>query len=85
MRPGSLIPAEMDAQEYRGLSLFSILPGAQAAPQMLEGLVRIARGIAASNGAVVQDEKGAALDAERLTQMRRSVQAYADAAGNGAS
>ena len=84
VRPGSLIPGEMDAQEFRGLSLFTILPGAQPAPQMLEGLVRIARGIASRNGAVVHDEQGALLDAERLTQMRRSVQAYADAAGNGA-
>lgn len=84
VRPGSLVPAEMDTQEFRGLSLFTILPGPQTAPQMLEGLVRIARGIAARNGAVVQDEQGATLDAERLTQLRRSVQAYADAAGNGA-
>jgi FtsZ-interacting cell division protein ZipA len=84
VRPGSLVPGEMDTQVFRGLSLFTILPGAQSPPQMLEGLVRIARGIAARNGAVVQDEQGASLDAERLTQLRRSVQAYADAAGNGA-
>jgi len=84
VRPGSLIPAEMETQEFRGLSLFTILPGAQDASHMLEGLVRIARALASRNGAVVQDEQGAPLDAERLTQLRRSVQAYADAAGNGA-
>jgi cell division protein ZipA len=83
VRPGSLIPAEMDTQEFRGLSLFTILPGALPAPKMLEALVRIARGVASLNGAVVHDEQGALLDAERLTQMRRSVQAYADASGNG--
>ena len=65
------------------MSLFTILPGAQPASRMLEELVRAARGIAARNDAVVQDEQGAVLDAERLTQLRRSVQAYADAAGNG--
>jgi len=79
VRPGSLVPEEMDAGHYRGLSVFSILPGPQPAMQMLDGLIRVARDIAGRNGATVQDEQGAVLDAERLTQLRRSVQAYADA------
>jgi FtsZ-interacting cell division protein ZipA len=79
VRPGSLVPEEMDASQYRGLSLFSILPGPLPAMQILEGLIRVARDIAARNEALVQDEQGAVLDAERLTQLRRSVQAYAEA------
>jgi len=79
VRPGSFIPEEMDAQQYRGLSVFTILPGPRAATLMLEGLVRVARDIASRSGAVVQDEQGAPLDAEHLTQLRRSVQAYAEA------
>lgn len=79
VRPGSFIPEEMDAQQFRGLSVFTILPGPRAATVMLEGLVRVARDIASRTGAVVQDEQGAPLDAERLTQLRRSVQAYAEA------
>ena len=79
VRPGSLVPEEMDSAEYRGLSMFSILPGPRPAMQILEGLIRVARDVAARNGAMVQDEQGAVLDAERLTQLRRSVQAYAEA------
>jgi FtsZ-interacting cell division protein ZipA len=78
VRPGSFIPEEMDAQQYRGLSVFTILPGPRAATVMLEGLVRVARDVASRIEAVVQDEQGAPLDAERLTQLRRSVQGYAE-------
>jgi FtsZ-interacting cell division protein ZipA len=85
VRPGNLEPAEMDAQEFRGLSLFCILPGPQPPAQMLDGLVQLARDVAARVGAVVQDEQGAALNAERLTQMRRSVLAHAEARGSGAT
>jgi len=75
LRPGSLNPARMDAQEFRGLSLFSVLPGARPDEQVLEELVQLARLVAGRLGAVVQDEYGQELDAERLTQLRRAVAA----------
>jgi len=81
VRPGNLDPAQMDAQELRGLSLFCILPGPLPPAQMLDELVQLARDVAARVGAVVQDEQGAALTAERLTQMRRSVLAHVEARG----
>jgi FtsZ-interacting cell division protein ZipA len=84
VRPGSLEPAQMDAQEFRGLSVFCILPGPLPPGQMLDGLVQLARDVAGRVGAVVQDEQGAALDAERLAQLRRSVQGHAQARGSGA-
>lgn len=77
LRPGSLNPARMDAQEFRGLSLFSVLPGARPDEQVLEELVQLARLVAGRLGAVVQDEYGQELDAERLTQLRRAVAASA--------
>jgi cell division protein ZipA len=73
VRPGSLDPQQMDAQEFRGLNLFCILPGPLPAEQMLEELVMLARGLAARVSAIVQDDQGAVLDAEHLTQLRRSV------------
>jgi cell division protein ZipA len=81
VRPGSLEPDQMDAQEFRGLSLFCILPGPLPPAQMLDGLVQLARDVATRVSAVVQDEQGAALNAEKLTQMRRSVLAHAEAQG----
>ena len=73
VRPGSLDPAQMDAQEFRGISLFSVLPGPLPAAAMLDGLVDTARALAERLGAQVQDERGASLDAQRLQQLRQSL------------
>jgi hypothetical protein len=81
LRPGSLVPERMDGQEFRGLSLFTVLPGPRPDPELLEGLVMLARALAARLGATVQDEYGQELDAERLTQLRRAV---ATPSGDGA-
>jgi cell division protein ZipA len=75
LRPGSLVPDRMDGQEFRGLSLFTVLPGALPDEELLEGLVRLSRVLATRLGAVVQDEYGQELDAERLTQLRRAIAA----------
>jgi cell division protein ZipA len=74
VRPGSLDPALMDAQEFRGLSLFAILPGPVEPTRMLDDLVELARAIAGRVGAVVQDEQGALLAGERLAQLKRSLE-----------
>ena len=74
VRPGSFEPLAMDAQEFRGVSLFCVLPGPLAGSAMVEGLVSLARDLADRLGAVVQDDLGLPLSAERLTQLRRSVQ-----------
>ncbi len=73
VRPGKLDPAHMDVEEFRGVSLFSVLPGPLPAVRMLEELVATARSIAHRLGAVVQDEKGEDLDGLRLTELRRSL------------
>lgn len=85
VRPGNLEPAQMDTQEFRGVSLFCILPGPLPATQMLDNLVQLAREVAERTAAVVQDEQGALLDAQKLTQMRRSVRAYAEGQGGNAT
>jgi cell division protein ZipA len=74
VRPGSFDPLAMDAQEFRGISLFCVLPGPLTGSAMVEGLVSLARDLADRLGAVVQDDLGLPLSAERLTQLRRSVQ-----------
>ena len=74
VRPGTLDPEHMDAAEYRGLSVFSVLPGPLPPLRMLEELVATARSVAQRLGAIVQDEKGAGLDGLRLEQLRHSLQ-----------
>ncbi len=73
----------MDAEEFRGLSLFSVLPGPLPPVRMLEELVATARSIAHRLGAVVQDEKGADLDGQRLLQLRQSLPDEPQAPGGG--
>ena len=73
VRPGNFDPALMDTQEFRGLNLFTVLPGALPAVRMLEELVGVARSLAHRLSAVVQDESGADLDGMRLSQMRRGL------------
>lgn len=80
LRPGDLDPEQMDEQQFRGLSLFCVLPGALPPVRMLEELVALARGIAWRIGAAVQDDHGAELDGERLVKLRQSLP---DATENG--
>jgi cell division protein ZipA len=73
MRPGTFDPEHMDAQEFRGLSMFSILPGPVSAAQMLDDLLELATLVAGRVDAMVQDEQGMPLAGERLAQLRRSI------------
>jgi cell division protein ZipA len=73
VRPGSLLPEQMDGQSFRGLSLFAVLPGPRPAQQILDDLVVLARQLAVRLGGVVQDEHGAELDTRRLAQLRQAV------------
>ncbi|MEO6078528.1 MAG: cell division protein ZipA C-terminal FtsZ-binding domain-containing protein [Steroidobacteraceae bacterium] len=73
LRPGNFEPALMDAQEFRGLSLFSVLPGVLPPVRMLDELVALARSLAQRLSATVQDEQGAELDAQRLAELRQSL------------
>jgi cell division protein ZipA len=83
MRPGSFEPAMMDAQEFRGLNLFSVLPGALPPVRMLEELVALARSLAHRLGATVQNEHGAELDGEQLAILRRSLPEEGGLEGDG--
>lgn len=73
VRPGELNPAQMDAQEYRGLSVFSVLPNVLSSARVLDELVGVARAMAHRVGGVVQDADGQDLDGVRLTQMQKSL------------
>ncbi|MEO8309209.1 MAG: cell division protein ZipA C-terminal FtsZ-binding domain-containing protein [Pseudomonadota bacterium] len=85
VRPGSFDPDAMDAQEFRGVSMFCVLPGPQSGTAMLEGLVAVSRELADRLEAVVQDDVGLPLSAEKLTQLRRSVQEEPEDGGEAAS
>jgi cell division protein ZipA len=73
MQPGSFDPETMDAQQFRGLNVFSVLPGPLPPQRMLEELVGVARALAHRLGAVVQDPERQELDGVRLAALQQSV------------
>lgn len=73
LRPGDLDPLSIDQQQFRGLSVFSVLPGPLPPVRMLEELVASARAVAWRLGAVVQDGQGRELDGEALVRLRQSL------------
>ncbi|MET0282184.1 MAG: cell division protein ZipA C-terminal FtsZ-binding domain-containing protein [Steroidobacteraceae bacterium] len=77
VRPGNLEPEHMDAQHFRGVSLFTVLPGPLTGHGMLEELVGAARALAQRLDAVVQDEQGLDFDGPRFAALRRSLPADA--------
>lgn len=83
VRPGDLDPATMDAQEFRGIHLFSILPGPLPGLKTLDELVATSRALAQRLDLVVQDDRGLALDAERLQQIRQTLPDQDVAPGDG--
>jgi len=73
VQPGSLDPAAMDAQQFRGLNLFSVITGVLPPQRMLDELTGLARALADRLDAVVQDGSGHELDAMRLAQLQQSL------------
>jgi FtsZ-interacting cell division protein ZipA len=83
VRPGNFDLAAMDSQEFRGVNVFCILPGALPDETMLDELVSLARHIARRLGAVVQDEIGRPLDSACVREMRDSLRVNSQALGDG--
>jgi FtsZ-interacting cell division protein ZipA len=73
-KPGILDPINMDFQRLTGISLFAVLPGPLAPAAALDHLVGIARELSLRLPARVQDEQGQPLDADRLEDLRDSMQ-----------
>jgi FtsZ-interacting cell division protein ZipA len=69
-RPGSFDPANMDAQFFHGLNVFTVLPGPLPAERALEVLAASAAALAQLLDAVVQDDVGRLLTPGRLAEMK---------------
>lgn len=84
MRPGNLDPAQMDMQAFRGLNVFSVLPGPLPSLRMLDELIVVARNLAQRLSATVQDQHGFELDAHRIGNLRQTLSEGGKPAGDGA-
>jgi FtsZ-interacting cell division protein ZipA len=76
VEPGTFNLAQMPAEEYRGLTLFAVLPGPADAVQTVDALIETAHGLAQTLNAMVQDSKGRPLSPELAYALRDDVERF---------
>lgn len=73
IEPGTFDIAEMADQEFRGITLFAILPGPMEPLETIDELVGTARGLAEELSGMVQDAKGMPLSPQRAAALREDI------------
>ncbi len=83
IEPGTFDVAAMADQEFRGVTLFAVLPGPIPALETTDELLATARGLAEELSGMVQDAKGIPLSPQRAAAMREdAVRFQASLAGH---
>ncbi len=73
VEPGTFDPSCMPAEEFRGLTLFAVLPGPADPLSTLDTLLQTAGELADALNGVVQDSKGVTLSQQRALALREDV------------
>jgi cell division protein ZipA len=73
VEPGTFDLAEMADQEFRGITLFAVMPGPTAPLETLDELIATARGLAQELSGMVQDNKGMPLSPQRAAAVREDI------------
>jgi cell division protein ZipA len=73
VEPGSFDVAHMAADEFRGVTLFAVLPGPLEPLLTIDELLSAARGLAQDLAGMVQDAKGVPLSPQRMAALRDDV------------
>jgi cell division protein ZipA len=73
IEPGTFDVAVMAEQEFRGLTLFAVLPGPVKPLETMDELFGTARGLAEELSGMVQDGKGMPLSPQRAAALREDV------------
>lgn len=71
--PGTFDPDAMGGIDYRGVAMFTVLPGPLPSQHALDELIGAARLLAERLGGVLQDDRGAQLSLQRIGQLREEV------------
>lgn len=71
--PGTFDPDAMGGVEYRGVAMFTVLPGPLPPQHALDELIGAARLLAERLGGILQDDRGAALSLQRIGHLREEV------------
>jgi cell division protein ZipA len=73
IEPGTFDPTEMPDQEFRGVTLFAVLPGPLQPLETMDELLGTARGLAEELSGMVQDSKGMPLSPQRAAALREDI------------
>jgi cell division protein ZipA len=73
VEPGTFDVARMAEQEFKGITLFAVLPGPVDPLLTIDEMLSAARGLAGELPGTVQDAKGAALSPQKLAALRDDV------------
>jgi cell division protein ZipA len=73
IEPGTFDSAAMAGQEFRGVTLFAVLPGPIAPLETVDELFATARALAQELSGMAQDAKGIPLSPQRAAAMREDV------------
>jgi len=73
IEPGTFDVARMAAEEFRGVTLFAVLPGPVEPLLTLDELLAAARGLAQELSGMIQDAKGMPLSPQRAAALREDV------------
>jgi cell division protein ZipA len=79
--PGTFEPERMAGADFRGVALFTVIPGPQPGLQAFDELIITARALAAHLSGHLQDERGGPLTVGRIGQLRDEIAAYERARG----
>jgi cell division protein ZipA len=73
IEPGTFDVARMSSEEFRGVTLFAVLPGPVEPLLTIDELLAAARGLAQELSGMVQDHKGIPLSPQRAAALRDDV------------
>jgi cell division protein ZipA len=73
VEPGTFDLERIEGRRFPGVTLFAVLPGPLEAPALVEEMIGAGRRLAEELQGVLQDERGATLNAQRLADLRASV------------
>ena len=76
VEPGTFDLSRMPEEDYRGLTLFAVLPGPADGLSILDALIETAGDLAESLNGQVQDSEGAPLSPQRVAALRADAAAF---------
>jgi cell division protein ZipA len=80
IEPGTFDVAQMPDDEFRGVSMFAVLPGPLEPLQAVDALLATARELARELSGTVQDAKGMPFSPQRIVALREDVARFRPAA-----